>query len=39
MSNECCHIQIMEELLTNNQSWRIEDNSFKAVKGNHILLV
>lgn len=32
MSNECCHIQIMEELLTNNQSWRIEDNSFKAVR-------
>ena len=32
MSNEGCHIQIMEELLTNNQSWRIEDDSFKAVR-------
>lgn len=32
MCNEDCHIQIMEELLTNNQSREIGDDSFKAVK-------
>ncbi len=32
MNNEGCHVQIMEEFLTNNQSWKIEDESFKSVK-------
>lgn len=32
MNNEGCRIQIMEEVLTNNQSWRIEDSSFMAVR-------
>lgn len=25
MGNEGCHIQIMEDIIANNQSWRIEE--------------
>lgn len=32
MNDEYCRVQIMEEIITNNQSWRIEEDSFIAVK-------
>lgn len=32
MSNERCRVQMMEELLTNNQSWEIKDEEFIKVR-------
>ncbi|KUO78090.1 MAG: hypothetical protein APF81_08120 [Desulfosporosinus sp. BRH_c37] len=32
MNDEKCRVQIMEELLTNNHSWEIEDSDFIRVK-------
>lgn len=32
MDKEKCRVQIMEELLTNNQSWEIEDDIFIEIK-------